>query len=366
MKPKRVGEHLQGKPWGSTSSRESSRTARLRRRCLTIPAVTLSFILLLLLLLPLLLLSVLFDAALCRKGATVRVVLYGTWWTGLETFGLLTAGILWLRFAHTGRLDSPESLHAHSRLQRWWASNLVSGARILLKLEYSFDGGAELLRSGPTVVLARHGSQGDALLLTEILTKAGIRPRFVLKKQLLWDPCLDVVGHRIPNYFVDRNSEDNQEELDNIGKLASSMDPDEALVIFPEGTRFSLSKQTHAVAFIERTVPERAERARRLRHVLPIRTSGLLEILIHASTADLVLLNHVGINDFRNLTDLWRSIPIERPLTFHAHRIQRSLVPDIGNTKALIEWLDSNWCTVDQWVEDHMLRPKPALTETRQ
>ena len=106
-------------------------------------------------------------------------------------------------------------------------------------------------------MLARHGSQGDALLVASILATAGLRPRFVLKRQLLWDPCLDVVGHRIPNYFVDRDSTDNQTELGNIRQLASDLEDDEAVVIFPEGTRYSDAKREKAIDLLGIAAPER-------------------------------------------------------------------------------------------------------------
>ena len=46
---------------------------------------------------------------------------------------------------------------------------------------------------------------------------AGLQPRFVLKRELLLDPCLDVVGARIPNYFLDGGANDCAPEGRDLG-----------------------------------------------------------------------------------------------------------------------------------------------------
>jgi len=260
------------------------------------------------------------------------------------------AGALWLRFAPGGRLHSEASFRAHSGLQRWWATNLVRGARRLLGLRFRLEDASPLQRGGPLVVLARHGSQGDALLVAAMLASSGLRPRFILKRQLLWDPCLDLVGHRIPNYFVDRDTVDNREEVRNVGRLGEGLGPDEAVVVFPEGTRFSPAKLERAVGILGNTEPERLPQVRSLRRVLPIRTAGILEILGSAPTPDLVFLNHVGVSDFRSLRDLWRNVPFASPLRFTAERFDRGQVPPNGEQAALVRWLDDRWVEFDAWV----------------
>tara|TARA_B110000438_G_C15797432_1_gene643497 strand:- start:186 stop:863 length:678 start_codon:yes stop_codon:yes gene_type:complete len=218
-------------------------------------------------------------------------------------------------------------------------------------MEYYIEDNRAFEREGPFIVLARHGSQGDALLVAAILASSRVRPRFVVKRQLLWDPCLDLVGHRIPNYFVDRDSANNQKELENIGLLAADLEADEALVIFPEGTRFSAAKRDRAIEVLSRTAPEREASASRLRHVLPIRTAGLLSVLGAAPATDLVFLNHVGVADFRNVGDLWRNVPFPVPLRFSATHVSRAEVPSGRSSDALVGWLDARWEDFDSWVE---------------
>ncbi len=129
-----------GRIW---SSQDSGTRERLRRRVVTIPGVLLGFVLFAILALPALLIGGLVDVVLRRKWPTIRLVLYAVWWAGLESAGVLIGAALWLRYAPGGRLEGSASFRAHSRLQRWWASNLVRGARLLLCLFYSSDASDE-------------------------------------------------------------------------------------------------------------------------------------------------------------------------------------------------------------------------------
>jgi hypothetical protein len=174
----------------------------------------------------------------------------------------------------------------------------------------------------------------------------------VVKRQLLWDPCLDLYGHRIPNYFVDRDSRDNRVEIHNIGALATGMARDEALVIFPEGTRFASAKLERAVEMLAETAPERLDQVGRLRHVLPIRTPGVLAVLKENQEADLVLLNHIGVADFSTLGDLWRNTPFPTDLRFHVERIDRAEVPEPSHSDELIRHLDRRWVGFDDWIHN--------------
>jgi len=341
------------------SSRDSTRRERWRRRIFTVPAILTGFLAFVVLLIPALVIGGIVDLLARRRGSTVRLAIYAVWWAGLESAGVLWAAVLWVRYSLLGQLDSRNSLHAHSRLQRWWSTNLVRGARSLLGMAHGLEGREALRAGGPLIVLARHGSQGDALLVASILATAGLRPRFVLKRQLLWDPCLDVVGHRLPNYFVDRNSTDNRPELDNIARLASDLEYDEAIVIFPEGTRYSEAKRKQAIDTLGTTAPGRVASARRLRHVLPIRTAGLLSILDAAPSTDLLFLNHVGVHDFRTLGDLWRNVPFPVPIRFHARRISRNETPGASE---VVDWLDTRWEEFDDWVATNTSEPSSSTT----
>ena len=331
------------------SSNHSSPAAKWRRRSRTIPALVLAFALTWLLLPALLIVTFFRDLIRDRTLPTVRLTVFGAWWLSMELLGVLTAFFFWLIFAPPKKLQSDRSQRWHSRLQRTWARSLAWGARFTIRLRWSTEGLDCLHRSGPIVVLARHGSQGDALLAAALLSGEGRRLRFVLKQQLLTDPCLDVVGHRIPNYFVNRDSVNNQEELQNINLLAEDLDQDEALIIFPEGTRFSQEKLAAALLNLHETNPLRTATVANLRSVLPVRTAGILAVL-SASNADIVICNHVGISDISSLQELRDEVPLRNPLRFKLSRVPRKEMPEVSDEVAVTQWLDDRWIEVDEWV----------------
>ena len=330
------------------SAGESTAAAKWARRSKSVPGLITAFIVVWLLLPVLLLLAILTDLLTAKAFPNTRLILFGAWWLAMEFLGVTTAMALWLVFAPFKQLSSNRSRRWHSHLQRLWSSGLAAGAKYTIRLRWSVEGVDCLRQKGPLIILARHGSQGDGLLAGALLLKEGRRLRFVLKKQLLGDPCLDVVGHRIPNYFVDRVSLDNKEELTNIGVLARDMADDEALIIFPEGTRCSEEKLAKAIAALSETAPTRVKSASELRSVLPPRTAGTLAALAE-SNADIVICNHVGISDISSLRQLRAAVPLQTQLKFKLWRTPRS---DVKQTQ-FVQWLDAQWAIVDDWVTNN-------------
>ncbi|HRE89632.1 MAG TPA: 1-acyl-sn-glycerol-3-phosphate acyltransferase, partial [Myxococcota bacterium] len=85
-----------------------------------------------------------------------------------------------------------------------------------------------------------HTSLVDTLLPTTYLTaRRGLKLRWVLKRELLVDPCLDVAGSRLPNAFVARDGSDTEKALAQVRALATDLPADEGVLIYPEGTRFT-------------------------------------------------------------------------------------------------------------------------------
>ena len=72
---------------------------------------------------------------------------------------------------------------------------------------------------------------------------AGHHVRFVIKRELLSDPCLDIAGNRMRNHFVDRGATHSGPELAALQELTTDMGDDTCAVIFPEGTRASPEKR---------------------------------------------------------------------------------------------------------------------------
>mgnify|MGYP001428055236 CR=1 FL=1 len=57
---------------------------------------------------------------------------------------------------------------------------------------------------GVVIIASKHQSFLDIILIFGAVP-AG---KFIMKRELLWDPCIDVYGQRLPNVFVRRDSAD--------------------------------------------------------------------------------------------------------------------------------------------------------------
>ena len=318
-------------------------SSRFVRRLISISVVTLlaGFAWLLL---PLALVADLLTAP--RRMPATRLTFMGWGYALYEVVGVIRSFGLWLRFG--GVVTSPRALRRHHELQRWWAAGIVDVARRTVGLR--FEGPDPVLPDGPVVVLARHSSMADAILPAYLIgVRADRGIRYVLKRELLADPCLDIVGNRLPNHFIDRSDTDDH-QLHALRDLATAAD-DDALVIFPEGTFALPDKQLRAVHHLERHDPERASRAKALRHTLLPRPAGTLALLEASPAADVLVLAHTGLEGAAYARGVWRSVPFRAPVRVRPELHARSSIP--RDRVDRIDWLDRTWADVDDWIEEH-------------
>lgn len=313
----------------------STATRRLR----SIPALFVAAWLLLFLLPVWVIVSGLGDAVRGRwRLPTTRLLAFALCWSWLETAGVVASAWLWL----TRRAwDRP----AHYRLQRWWAANLMRSLRLTTGIVVEATE-ARCLTPGPAIMLCRHASLADSLLSAWVVTSvARMNPRYVLKRELMLDPCLDIVGNRLPNHFLDREATDSSVELDALRSLSTEMGDDEICIIFPEGTRATPAKREKALARIGERDPARAELLSPLRHVLPPRPAGSAALLDGHTAADIVIAWHVGFDGLDNFGAILRHLRQRpRPVQFHTRRIARHEVP---SGEGFTDWLDRQWLQVD-------------------
>jgi len=269
---------------------------------------------------------------------TFRLLCFAWLWLWLETLGVLGAGGLWL-------VGQARNQRANYALQRWWAKRLISSLRITCGLKIEVEG-VDSLSSGPLLCLGRHASLGDALVSAWIFGSLAHRfPRYVMKKELLCDPCLDVVGQRIPNYFVDRGSAAVRQELTGIRTMAANMGERDVAVIFPEGTRTNDEKRIGLVARLEKRAPDRHEKLSGLQRLLPPRSAGASVLLGEIPDGDVVVMWHVGFDGLDTFAGVRRRIAHAQPsalvvLETHA----RSSVPKGDEFES---WLDDRWLEID-------------------
>jgi len=327
-----------------TQSRPEPLAAKLARRAATIP---LFFVLLAasLAALPVLLpLALLADAVRDRRWPLTRCVLFFNWYLLCEVIGICAAAAI----TATTR-DRAKERERYFRLQCRWLGALFAGVQRLFGLRLEVEG-LETLGPGPILVFMRHASTADTVLPNVLLSgRKGFVMRYVLKRELLWDPCLDIAGHRLVNVFVRRGSGEAAAEIAAVREMARGIGPGEGVLIYPEGTRFTKAKQERALARIrDGGPPERLARAERLRHVLPPRLGGPLALLDAGPEADAVFCAHAGFDGVRTMGDLLAGALVGRTVRVALWRVPRGAIPEDDAGREA--WLYEQWQRLDDWV----------------
>lgn len=160
----------------------------------------------------------------------------------MECIGVLWSLVIWL--AHLMRPDEAFYLERNYRLQDWWGGQIARLGINLYRLKIHVESRFQPTRH-PFVFFIRHTSFVDTFLsLVLVPSPNHIRLRYALKQELLWVPCLDIVGNRIPNAFVTRSGQDSVGDLNLVANLGSDLGDHAGIVLYPEGTRYSSDKLT--------------------------------------------------------------------------------------------------------------------------
>jgi 1-acyl-sn-glycerol-3-phosphate acyltransferase len=287
-----------------------------------------------------------------RRFPSARLLTFVAIALWLEVCAVVLAAQMWLIFVR--RLGSPASLRQHNSIEKWWVRRLVGVAGWTLGLRFEVSGPATL-QPGPVVAIGRHASHADAFLPAWVLgVHHGLDLRYVIAAGLTWGPAFNLFGHRLPNFFVNRDKTHGTPDLSPIASLAATAGPNDAVIIFPEGQFFTPERQARALARI--TDPVLAARARRLRHLMPPRPAGTLALLYAAPLADVVVISHVGLERFQTAADFWRNVPLTRPVQVRVERIPAADVPR-HDSAATVRWLTDTWQDMDRWISATV--PKP-------
>ena len=274
-----------------------------------------------------------------------RLYLFGLVYLWAEVIGLVAAW--WVLVVHRQRAKVDQHTY---RVQTAWATQLLKAVKAIFGLRFDVTG-ADSVAPGPILVLARHTSLVDNLLPAAVITVPhGITLRYVLKKELLVDPALDVVGNRLPNAFVDRGG-DTSDLLQQIGSLARDLGPSEGVLLFPEGTRYTPAKLQRTMRVLKRRSPRTYELARGLRSVMPPHSGGVLALL-EASDADVVILAHRGLDGFASVKDIWGGSLVGKTIDVHIWRVPAADIP-LDRT-GRVQWLFDLWREVDRWINEEL------------
>lgn len=330
---------------------DETRTETVLRRLRTIPPLVLGLVAVTALLPVLLVVGLAIDAvrrvAFGVPPTAARLALFLWVYLAAEVGGLAALAALWV-VSLTGR-RSGWLREMTWRFQQLWAGALLGAVRVLFRLRLEVAG-EDAVAPGPVIVLIRHASIVDNLLPANLVARPHrIRLRYVLKRELLADPCLDVAGRRLPNYFVRRGTGEAQ-EVERVRALAHELGTDEGVLIYPEGTRFTPERRARAIARIAKRDTRLAARAERIRHLLPPRLGGVGALLDGAPDADVVVIAHHGFDGLRLISDIWRGGLVGLLVTVRITRVPRSEVPETGAART--DWLYDLWQDVDNWLEE--------------
>jgi 1-acyl-sn-glycerol-3-phosphate acyltransferase len=290
------------------------------------------------------------DALRGRRSALARTWavfgLYLTW----QLLGLAVAFAVWVPYVLGG--PRAQFLQRNFRLQCWWVRTLFAGASRAFGLHLVVEG-LDAVTAGPLLLLVRHASLADTLLPTRVVSsQVGLRLRFVLKRELLWDPCLDVVGQRLMNAFVRRGGLDTPADVAAVRALADDLGPQDGVLLFPEGTRFDPRRQRRALARVEaRGDAMELARASALNHVLPPQLGGVLALLEHAPHLDVAFCAHHGLGGARTFANLLNGALVGRTIRVRFWRCPADDLP--SGREAQVEWLYREWAKVDAFVAEH-------------
>lgn len=317
---------------------------RLRRRAVTIPAVTLGFVVALTIS-PVAFTFVLLFDLLRQKRTLPTTRLFGFFLSYLftETFGLLQLLTLWI--VCLGRHD--QLARRTWTVQRRYVAMHFFFVRTLYGLRFEVEGD-ELARKGPLLVFIRHSSIVDTIIPGVFLANRHLLElRYVLKKELLVDPCLDVAGHWLPNHFVSRDGTDTAKELDAVARLKAGLSATDGVLLYPEGTRFSKTKRART---LERLKDDGVafQRATRLVHLLPPRPGGALALLDAAPACDVLFVGHTGLEGFSSFKEIWNGDLVNRTVRIRFWREAAATIPSTRDER--LDWLQQHWERMDDWL----------------
>jgi len=273
--------------------------------------------------------------------ASVRVLVFGLFFGWTECLGtlFLSAIGVWSIGRPAARLGYTFAV------QRLYTAALFHSARILLSLRFEVEGD-ELVDAGPLLVLVRHSSIVDTLLPGVFLAgRHGLKLRYVLKRELQWGPCLDIAGHWLPNHFASRDSSNSESEIRKVAALKTGLQPNEGVILYPEGTRFSASKRLRT---LEKVDPALRERASKLTHVMPPRLGGTLALLDAAPACDVLVMAHHGLAGFSSIRDIWMGKLTGTTVRLKYFRIPAAQIPASRDER--ISFLYGAWEQIDGWL----------------
>jgi hypothetical protein len=282
---------------------------------------------------------------------TLRLVGFCLAYLIFEVAGIVWMFVLWLASGFGLAIRSERMLSLHYGFMKWQLKQVNGAARAFFRLRIFIEDRPQPT-PGPVLVFSRHAGPGNSLMLVgTIMIGYGRRPRIVMLAKLQWDPLYDMLGNRLPNRFIQHDPKNRDLYIDAISGLAEGMGDRDAFVLFPEGHDFTGRLRLRAIAHLRKKgFRNEAEKAERMRNVLPPRHRGTMAAIAAAPDADVVFVAHTVLEDIGSFGDLWSRIPFPGPIRSRYWRIPPSEVPK--EEQELIDWLYAWWARIDAWIDE--------------
>jgi 1-acyl-sn-glycerol-3-phosphate acyltransferase len=290
----------------------------------------------------------------------LRAYLFFLLYLSCEIGGLILGFGLWILAGFPMGKGSTRFIAMNAWLQGWWAHALLFGAIKIFSMKLEVED-SDCLTPGPIILLVRHSSTADTVLAAVLAAKnKGLLLRYVLKQELLWDPCLDVVGNRLPNVFINRSGRETAKELGKIKQLTVGLTRTDGVLLYPEGTRFHPDKLKRSVNRLETSgAAVLFEKASRMRYVLPPKPGGFLTVFQNLEAVDVVFCAHTGFEGASNFAKFFNGELIGQTIHVKFWRVPWNEVPRVMEKQ--VEWLYDQWLILDQWLAKRLTTDPKTL-----
>ena len=210
-------------------------------------------------------------------------------------------------------------------LDSFWMQDVV-GIELIVKGEPN--------RDKAPVVICNHQSWFDIPLVQEVITGNGPLVRFLIKREIVWIPIIGWIclALNFPRLRRNKNSDARTSDFSIIQKESKNHGGESgALLIFPEGTRFTEQKKTKQNAPYQ--------------HLLRPKAGGLKMIQQHADP-DTSLVD-ITIDYHQKGVHIWNCLHGDpRKITITMEHFNLSEIVDVE------AWLNSRWIEKDRIFSD--------------
>lgn len=306
-----------------------------------------------------LVLALVWDLTFGRRLAATRTAIMVLVYTAADWIGIAAALVTRAVCATLGDPGGARALRWHRVIKREWNRALARTGFAVFGARLEIEGGAAATGT-PFLVFLRHAGIADVLIAPMVFELT--HPtwlRYAVKRELLWDPAFDLVGPQIRTAFIDRDSADGASERVRVAALIDGLEPDEGVLIYPEGTRFSAAKAASIQARLrESGDTEGLSYARSLKRVLPPKLGGTLALLQRNPRHDVVFCAHTGLDRAYSVASMLRGDLVGLVVRVRLWRVPFAEIPTDKVGQAA--WMSAQWSRMDREVADLEARPQAA------